>query len=349
MQLLTLRLRPLEPLMLRGAGEFDPSSRGVYSYASSLILPRPSTMVGVLVSALLQGGSAGACVSASSWESVLKECYIRVFDECGIEALRGPYIVWRGTVYAPVLIEGRLALVDYKQVKYFLLEEYGDVLDQLFSRSGPAERTVAAMKLAERDLKGWAIPLERISLTGIHLKSRKGGGGKVVEEGYIYTARLVPYPTDTEIVFYLLVRDPERVASRLRGNAVKLGGEGRVVRIEVERTSEGPEALSSYMGVGGARYAILVSPMPLIGGPPALPYIGRYATVGLGFSLAKRRRKPILPCIAEGSIVRIDGYAKGVDWGDVLRYGLYGIAPRTGEDELLKHLGRLGYASFLSM
>lgn len=348
MQLLTLRLKPLEPLMLRGAGEFDPSSRGVYSYASSLILPRPSTMVGVLVSAL-QGGGASACVSASSWEGMLKECYTRVFDKCGIEALRGPYIVRRGTVYAPVLIEGRLALVDYEQVKHFLLEEYGDVLDQLFSRSEPAKRVVAAMKLAERDLQGWAIALERISLTGIHLKSRKGGGGKVIEEGYIYTARLVPYLPDTEIVFYLLVRDPERVASRLRGNAVKFGGEGRVVRIEVEHFSEGPEALSNYMGLGGAKYAILVSPMPLIGGSPNLTYIGRRAAIGLGFSLAKQRRKPVLPCIAEGSIVRIDGYAKEVSWGDVLRYGLYGVAPLTGEDERLRHLGRLGYASFLSM
>ncbi len=50
MYTVTIGLKPLEPLMLRSSGEFDPSSRGVFAYASSLLLPRPSTFAGLLCS-----------------------------------------------------------------------------------------------------------------------------------------------------------------------------------------------------------------------------------------------------------------------------------------------------------
>ncbi len=47
---LMLEFRPLGPLMLRGPGEFDLSSRGTFSGAASMILPTPTTVLGAYLS-----------------------------------------------------------------------------------------------------------------------------------------------------------------------------------------------------------------------------------------------------------------------------------------------------------
>ncbi|MEM4563666.1 MAG: type III-B CRISPR module-associated Cmr3 family protein, partial [Thermofilum sp.] len=49
-----VRVKPLEPLMLRGPGEFDPSARGVSASAVSQAFLAPSTVAGLLTSLLLQ-------------------------------------------------------------------------------------------------------------------------------------------------------------------------------------------------------------------------------------------------------------------------------------------------------
>ena len=48
-----IKLRIVEPMMFRGPGEFDPSSRGLQSSAKSLLLPSPSTISGLLATIIL--------------------------------------------------------------------------------------------------------------------------------------------------------------------------------------------------------------------------------------------------------------------------------------------------------
>jgi len=354
MEFLTIKLKPIEPLMLRGLGEFDPSSRGVYTYAFSLTLPRPSTMIGTLISALiLSEEHVSECLSIDSWKDLLEKCYIEVFNEYGIEALRGPYIVRGDKLYAPIMLGKRIVFIDYNQAEYLLLKEYGDILEELFSKRASEERTAAALKLIgkviERNSR-YVIEPKSINLTGIHLRSRKhDGGGKIVEEGYIYTASYISYPPDTEVTFLLVVRDSHRILSYLHEGVVKFGGEGRVVKMNVEHSDRSNAALDNFCKAEATKYAILASPMPLIENYLNIPFIGEYTTIGLGFSTAKKRRKPISSSISEGSILRIDTRKEELKREDVLRYGLYAVLGLATKDGYYKHLGRLGYASFIGI
>ena len=132
MKLLTIKLKPLEPLMLRGAGEFDPSSRGVYTYASSLTLPRPGTFIGMLLSALIpvEKQVHKSCLNADGWESLFEGCYDKLLNDVGIEAVRGPFMIKSSTVYIPLMLGKKTFLVDYNQVRFFISrgqDMYGNV------------------------------------------------------------------------------------------------------------------------------------------------------------------------------------------------------------------------------
>ena len=88
--------------------------------------------------------------------------------------------------------------------------------------------------------------------------------------------------------------------------------------------------------------------MPLKDGNYNIPFIGEYTTIGYGFSIAKRRRKPISPCISEGSILKITNEEK-INHEEMLYYGLYSILDLTNRDDYYKYVGKLGYASFLPL
>ena len=115
----------------------------------------------------------------------------------------------------------------------------------------------------------------------------------------------------------------------------------------VERLNENSEVLSPLLNVEKARYVILVSPMPLRDGDTiSAPFVGEYTTIGYGFSLAKKRRKPMSSSISEGSIIKVNTDKKRLSSKEALRYGLYSSLG-LDEDIYYKYLGRLGYASFI--
>jgi len=362
MELLALRFKPLEPLMFRDSGEFDPSSRGVYSYASSLYLPRPSTVVGILISALLSSDKVTLykCLDIGGWEDLLEKCYIRVLDEIGIEALRGPYIISidHRKIFIPLILEKRTWLIDYIQARYLLNEKYGDVVKELFDKSymeaEAKATTVAKLRLIERDimdnLHKYVLEPKSVSLVGIHLGSRNGGG-KTAEEGYIYTANYISYPQDTEIVVFVLVKDSSKILNSL-GKAVKLGGEGRIAKLYIERVDKSNVIKNNIVHViissnEKAKYAILLSPMPLKGDYKNIPFIGRYTVSGYGFSIAKRCRKPLDLQISEGSIINLDTAKREITYKETVNYSVYDVLGLAEGNNYYKYLGRLGYASFI--
>ncbi len=354
MKVLALRFRPLEPIMLRGPGEFDPSSRGVYAYASSLRLPRPSVITGMLVSALVSANpSVRECFDADNWEKLLKECYIRVFDELCIEAIRGLYIVRRSRLFVPLILGKKVWLLDYYQAKGIK-----NVIEELLHGSSK-EETAAKLRLIERDiaeqLRGYVLEPKQIGMTGIHLKSRKPGGGKVAEEGYIYTANYVSYPPDTEMVAFLLVNEKCKDSSsalsylnRLNNLAVKLGGEGRCAKLSVEgERSPFVENIrkSVFSCKERTEYALLISPMPIERKHLQVPFTGVYAVGGYGFSIAKRRRKPLHYQLSEGSILDLSASRKEITCGDALEHSAYDVLGLSD----YRLLGRLGYGTFISI
>jgi len=358
MELLALRFKPLEPLMFRDSGEFDPSSRGVYSYVSSLYLPRPSTIVGMLISALLSSGKATPhkCLDIGGWEDLLEECHIKVLDEIGIEALRGPYIISidHRNIFIPLILEKRTWLIDYIQAKYLLTKNYGDVIKELFDRSymeaEAKATTVAKLRLIERDimdnLHKYVLEPKPVSLVGIHLNSRNGGG-KTAEEGYIYTANYISYPQDTEIIVFVLAKDYSKILNSL-GKAIKLGGEGRIAKLYIEKVDKSIVCnIISSNENEKAKYAILLSPMPLKGDYKNIPFIGRYTVSGYGFSIAKRRRKPLDLQISEGSIINLDTAKREITCKETINYSAYDVLDLVEENKYYKYLSRLGYASFI--
>jgi len=356
-ELVTIRLKPIEPLMLREPGEFDSSSRGAYSYALSLSIPRPSVVVGALISTLmpLSKKEIPNCSDVSGWEDLLG-CYIRIFDELGIEAIRGPYIIdrKRQELLVPILLGKRLWLLDYNQARYIflLLEEYGDILERIFREKDSAEKTVAILRLVEDSIESstmrkYVAKIITISRTGIHLKSRGSDEiGKVTREGYMYTANYIAYPPDTEIMFLAVVKSTSSIVDLLQSEiAMKFGGEERIVKALIEHASENNIVLNllSQVENTGVKYAVLTSPMPLKDTELNISFVGEYTTIGYGFSLAKKRRKPLISSLSEGSIVEISG--RKLSHEEMLHHGLYSALGLT-KISYYKHMGKLGYASF---
>jgi CRISPR-associated protein Cmr3 len=350
-----VKLRPLESLMLRGPGEFDPSSRGVYTYAVSLATPRPSTFFGALLSAFMpeERQVPESCLSVNSWRSLLDNCYLKLLDSLGIEAIRGPFVVREDKLFIPLLLRKRLLLVDYRQARYYLLKKYDNVLEQYFTGSSDVNRLklYAAMKLIDQDIEKleknmYLVEPQSVELTGVHLRSREAT--KTVREGYMYTAKYTAYPQHTEMVFIVALRKEADKLKALSGKAVKFGGEGRTARLVVSDRINEPVVTSMLTNNNEFKYAVLISPTPLDYSDYSkikAELIGKYATFGLGFSVAKRRRKPITPCLCEGSIVKVNKAEK--DRLSTLHYGLYSLLSVTRD--YYKSMGRLGFASFVPL
>jgi len=351
MELFTLRLKPLEPLMLRSHGEFDPSSRGVFSHALSLVLPRPSTVIGMFISTLMSLEVLSLkYINIHSWDELLKY-YEEILDNLGIEAIRGPYISRHGHVYVPIRFGKKFMLVDYEQVRYFLLKhpDYGNVLEKFFSDVKDEHSEVLdALKTVESDLKRYELRVFEDQRVGIHLKLRGGRESlKVAEEGYIYVASHVSYPLDTEVVSKLIVKKNTRLKELLNKRiAVKLGGEHRVTRLVVEKLNSLKDA-EDILNKMNFNYALLLTPMPLKKDDfDHIRFIGECDIMGFGYSIAKRCRKPLQPAILEGSILRVET-SQTLSIDELLRYGLYSALGLCRKDYEI--LGRIGYASYIPL
>jgi len=352
MEVKTLRIKPLESLLFRGPGEFDPSSRGVYSYAASLPIPRPSTIVGSLITHLLIGDSYAKLVYANSIDSFgkLLECYSKALDDLGIIALRGPYLynTRRNVAYVPVRFGAKLELIEYDVLRYFLTK---DLLDALLERRLDDDLLIKVEHyIRELTADEHKPHISKLLKTGIMLGDRVKPASKTSREGYIYTAEQIVYGRyveGMELELRLkLILSSDSPLNRLRfDKIVKIGGENRVAGIHLD--NEYKDEFDEVLGKidSHIEYYLLLSPAPLktvyeyLQG--AIAYIGFIDTIGLGFSIARRIRKPIINALLEGSIVK----ASGGSPERILRSGLYGLI--NVEDEELGVLARIGYATVI--
>ncbi|MEM3944771.1 MAG: type III-B CRISPR module-associated Cmr3 family protein [Thermofilaceae archaeon] len=361
-----VRIKPLEPLMLRGPGEFDPSARGVSAAAVSQAFLAPSTVAGLLVSLLLRQ----PVEPVSDWM-----CYVdrmlELLNKLGIRWIRGPYLAQGSTPYVPIRAGGDLFFIDLHQLAYHFKRELANIeraggdlffidLNQLAYHF---KRELA--NIEKGDLEGFMSRLRQIQdraeprlqeRVGIALTAREGL--KAVREGFLYTASYVSVRCD-----YIAVEigsdsgaAPGSLA-RLNGAAAAVGGEGRVARLEVLGVDGGVAELVAGSEFEGG-YAVLLSPLVLrspmrierkggrvsvkVGDKCFLELIsGTVGLRGLGFSIAERSRKPVYPAILEGSIVKLcegQRYTRDV--------GPYANVPGGA---LLELLGRIGYGSLAAL
>ena len=349
MNIATLRIKTLEPLMFRGSGEFDPSSRGVYSYASSLYMPRPSTITGALISYFLteESNFADRCTNINSFNKLL-ECYKQILDWLGIHALRGPYLysLPKNIIYVPIRLGNEMLLVDYYQLCYYMLQEHGDLLKSILERDSN-ETSLLELKYVEKELRRYTIDLPNIRLlrTNTMLRGRSQGASKTAMEGYIYTSEYIAYPLDIELRFKLALSNNSPLKNSELDIALKLGGEHRIARVHLDHKCEdGIDKLFKLTNIS-AEYYLLLSPM-ILKGFSRIKYIGLLDTIGLGFSIAKRRRKPLYKALLEGTVIRVKQRERSLR-KLLLEYGLYDFL--NIYDSELQILARVGYASAIPL
>ncbi|MCC6065147.1 MAG: hypothetical protein LM576_04125 [Thermofilum sp.] len=328
-------VKPIEPLMLRGPGEFDPSARGVAASARSVGWPSPSTFTGTLISELLSGKAVSS--PAHSWGDFIDK-YADLLHKAGVEWVRGPYLWDRTSAYVPLTLDEKtFYIIDLNDLEYYL-SNYLRKSYESFRR---------AVKERVREISRRQAPVARAERTGVALRVRSDGV-KVVKEGFLYTETFTALHPDACYVFEVkFSRDVEN----LRGRAVKFGGEGRIAKLLVDENVLLTEELKKFSG----GYAVLLSPFLMVEPPSTcvnasggvqIRYkgvelevvMGRIGVKGLGFAVRENRRKPLLAAIMEGTIVRVQSCRSAHE------LGLYGcISGLSREEELL---AKMGFGSF---
>jgi CRISPR-associated protein Cmr3 len=332
-----VKVKPLEPLMLRGPGEFDPSARGVAASARSLGWPSPSTFTGTLISELLSGKAVS--LPAHSWDDFIdKYTHLLHKDKAGVEWVRGPYLWDETSAYVPLTLDGKtFYVIDLNDLEYYLSnylrESYESFRRAVEERIREIHHGQAHVVYAER--------------TGVALRVRNDGI-KAVREGFLYTETFTALRSDKCYAFEV---EFSREVGDLGGRAVKFGGEGRVAKLLVDREVRLTEELKEFTG----GYAVLLSPFLMVeppstrvnaGGGAQIRYkevelevvMGRIGVRGLGFAVAENRRKPLLTAIMEGAIVRVENCE------NAHKLGLYGCISKPGREEEL--LAKMGFGSF---
>jgi len=304
--------RSLEPYLFRGSGEFDPSARGAYSWASSLLAPSPSTTAGALATV-----REHVDTGSMDWD----EAYSRIL---GVK-VRGPYLRKGSTLYVEDRVDGKfIRLEDVKEYCY-LKREASD-------RSEEKLREILRRGFSPREL----------AITGIGLKARREML-KVADEdrGLIYTAIFVDYLSDmnvdTAIELDIIAEEME-----VGRHVVRLGGEGRVSLLEISK-------VDSYIcDIPERAYSLYVlSPILYETGEDFVEMLreeigeaevfGKVDLLGAGYSEIRRRRKPIYQALLPGSVISLkegvggrEIYEKGIGIGRELGFG--SVIPIGGDE-----------------
>ncbi len=298
-----------------------------------------------------------------SWTDILRE-YEQYFRRVGVEAVRGPYIVCHGETYVPFRLGKKIYVVNLRQLLYMLSHNkiiiyelfdifYEDSKD--FDLTKLDELVEILYKIEEHDLKRYELVHKERSLRsslerlGIGLETRSKTPRKTSRESFIYVARYVAYPVDTEIRFKVFFENTQYGEDFLKNigevSIVKFGGEQRVIELKVYSNARDDIdiLLERYMTKSFV-YALLLSPLPIVNAWNFdLKYIGALSTIGLGFSLAAQKRKPLCPAILEGSIVKLDKEVKL----DKQNKGLYELLELTNKSYEHKILSMVGFGSFI--
>jgi len=325
----------LEPLMFRGPGELDPSARGVATLAQSTGWPSIGTITGTIVSEVMSMRGIHPPNPASEWEKFVDN-YKNLLDRLSIEWIRGPYLCDESQyVRVPILLGGKALHYTFPQIIAKIITEF-------------INKEINVWEVIKRITDYSELPIN-VQKIGTALTSRDKGI-KNVREGYLYTETFVSLKHHA--IALEVGSSSDDILKDLNEKPVKLGGENRFVKSKLD----GELPLASSLEKFNEGYVVLLSPFLMLETPETvvkndgileLRYrdmqveiiMGRIDIKGLGFAVNETKRKPILPAILEGSILKVKNCS------DTLRLGLYGcLHDNLAQEESL--FGRIGFGSF---
>ncbi|MHA1582939.1 MAG: type III-B CRISPR module-associated Cmr3 family protein [Candidatus Baldrarchaeia archaeon] len=309
-----IRLRIVEPMMFRGPGEFDPSSRGLQSSAKSLLLPSPSTISGLLATIILH--ERPVSLKDAQTDDWVKE-YLNILG--GDFSLRGVFLFANGKEYLEDRINNKLITLENAKRK---CEAIYNVLKY---KNNVAER-FEKVKEEIGKMKGIGTFNERV---GIGLETRTALGKKA-KEGYIYVANFVDYSSPENKIVKVDIHvdvSGEIFKTLILKGDIRLGGEGRIAKIyqtDVTMLDILIDKLWNKTSEYSGNIAIYVTSPMLFKTSKSLEELKKQITkqiqencnevinlktygqtepLGTGYSLHRGLRKPIYTAIKPGSII----------------------------------------------
>ncbi|MEM1986520.1 MAG: type III-B CRISPR module-associated Cmr3 family protein [candidate division WOR-3 bacterium] len=319
-EVVSMSFRILEPMMFRGPGEFDPYVRGTYSRATTLAMPSPSTIAGVLATYCISVLGVPA-PSSGDW---LERYHAVLGNDVRI---KGPLIKFNGKIMAEDrLLNGFLEMgkvkqkceIEYKKLanKHNLLEKLSEYLSEKKEEFKPS------------------IKLRKDVRIGVGLEIRGDVPMKSVKEGFLYTAEYIDYmritsekpkETSVEIVAEIRGKLVENLPS-IRALPVKLGGEGRIALLSFQSGEKILEEIKKFWKdqerYQGLLALYLATPALFKGGKRVKEYVknwvehincrfmgisGESTVLGAGFMIDEKKRKPIYTSLHPGSIIFVEG------------------------------------------
>nr|WP_016732230.1 type III-B CRISPR module-associated protein Cmr3 [Sulfolobus islandicus] len=309
-------IKPLEPLMFRSQGEFEPLITGSHTTAQSLIIPRPSTIAGMLGYILFNKSSG-----TGDWLSDLTNLLATT--------IYGTFIETNGEYLFPLRMGNYLALVDQQHLinlPILLEKEYEQ-----------REKGIYELFYDKNKLFQIINQQDRIGIS-IDKSTR------TVKEHYLYSARYLAFKKEVNYVIFI---DNDAISDKINGKIVNFGGENRIAKLEVDdyKVDIGIEE----------EYYLTLSPIliPDEALDNFLDNISDYVAMGkvdkisLGFDIANTKRKEMLTAILEGSIVKrgiIDFIKKEINNDLLDRFAKY---EKIGYNTLMS-LCKLAFRKILS-
>ena len=278
-------IKPLEPLMFRSQGEFEPLITGSHTTAQSLIIPRPSTIAGLFGYILFNGTP----LSNNDWLYNV----VHLLDNMTIY---GTLIEADGEYLFPLRMGNLFALV--KQETLLCLpklleggEEYEKwekgIYDIFY------EKNILSELIGSQDRIGISIDKQT----------------RTVKEHYLYTARYISFKK-RNIAYAVFINSEknDEMDVKMDGKVINFGGESRVVKIEVVNSDD---VISEGVNED---YYLALSPIliPDDSLDDFLDNVTKYVAMGkvdkitLGFDISRKRRKEMLTAVLEGSVIKKD-------------------------------------------
>jgi CRISPR-associated protein Cmr3 len=277
-------IKPLEPLMFRSQGEFEPLITGSHTAAQSLIIPRPSTIAGMLGYIKFNNRD-----KKEDWLTTLTHQLKDV-------NIYGTLVESNESYFYPLRMGNLFALIDSNTLCS---------LPKIFESTGESyenwEKEIYDIFYSEKNKLFELINFQ--DRVGISLDRQK----KIVKEHYLYTARYLSFKKEVNYVIFVKGNlNLEGDDGKTNEIVVNFGGEGRVVKIEVQDHCD-----VRAKDLSGDYYLAL-SPILI---PDCiiddileddLIVMGKVDKISLGFDIAHHRRKEMLTAILEGSVIKKD-------------------------------------------
>ncbi|MCH4816212.1 MAG: type III-B CRISPR module-associated protein Cmr3 [Saccharolobus sp.] len=271
-----IRIKPLEPLILRSQGEFEPLVTGSHISAQSLIIPRPSTIAGLLGYLKFKGNAN-------------EDWLINLLSQLGDDVKIYGTLIEEGddeSYLYPLRMGNLFALVDIE-----ILCQLPRILENTNEKYEEWEKEVYDIFYKKNKLFELTDFQDRI---GISLDRQK----KVVKEHYLYTARYLSFKKEINYAIFL------EGNLELNETVANFGGERRIVKLEVE---DSDDILAKDLS---GDYYLAVSPILIPDDiidsilKEDLIVMGKVDKISLGFDIAHNRRKEMLTAVLEGSIIK---------------------------------------------